>query len=56
MLPTLETPSSGSAPSLILSASKTSLPLVQVVWPPKLPVALALPTVLRSLRPPWLSK
>lgn len=56
MLPTLtlETPSSGSGPSLILSASKASLLLAQVVWvwPPTLPVALALPTVLRSLKPP----
>lgn len=49
---TLETPSSGSGPSLILSASKVSLLLAQVVWPPTLPVALALPTVLRSFRPP----
>ena len=47
MLLTLEAPSSWS--SLILSPSNASLPLAQVVRPPTLPVALALPTVLRSL-------
>jgi hypothetical protein len=52
---TLEVPSSGSWSSLILSASNASLPLAQVVRPPMLPVALALPTVLRSFRA-WLSK
>lgn len=34
--------------SFILSWSKMSLPLAQVVRPPTLAVALALPTVLRS--------
>jgi hypothetical protein len=37
-----------------LSAEKASLPDAQVAWP-MLPVALALPTVLRSLSA-WLSK
>jgi hypothetical protein len=46
-LPTLEVPSS-SWSSLILSASYVSLLLAQVVRPAMLPVALALPTVLRS--------
>lgn len=44
--PTLETPS--SSPSL--SWSRLSLPLAQVVRPPMEPVALALPTVLLSLK------
>lgn len=47
ILLTLDAASSGS--SLILSPSNASLPLAQVVRPPTLPVALALPTVLRSL-------
>lgn len=53
MLPTLDTPSSAS---LILSASKASLPLAQVVRAPTLPVALALPTVLLSFIPEAVSK
>ena len=44
--PVLEASSSGS--SLILSVSSPTLTLAHVVLPPTLPVALALPTVLRS--------
>lgn len=53
---TLEVPSSMVSSLALLSASKASLPLAQVVRPPTLPVALALPTVLRSLWLCWLSK
>lgn len=56
MLLVLDAASSKPGPSLILSASSASLPLAQVVRPPTLPVALALPTVLFSFRPEWLSK
>lgn len=48
ILPTLDVPSSMVSSLILLSASKASLPLAQVVRPPTLPVALALPTVLRS--------
>src|SRR2546429_4052988 len=52
--PVLEVPSSWS--SLILSVSSPTLALAHVVLPPTLPVALALPTVLRSFTVGALSK